>query len=115
VEASLCAMEGAQGDSVVGAAGACVEPRKRTRRGHRCRKVVPDGGQVRGSSIRASPLLSPSITSGDSISNVRIFRRSRMVDPAEDDLRRALIVTILGQESSDYAAGPGCARLEGWP
>jgi hypothetical protein len=84
--------------------------------------VVIDVGRLFLMEVKSAALLFvprlcslPPSPRGDSISNVRIFRRSRMVDRAEDDLRRALIVTVLGQENSDCATGPGCARLEGWP
>lgn len=93
-----------EGNSRVGGAGNGGGLKKRTRRGQRRRKKVLGGGQdVHGSSSRASPLPSSSSPSKDSAPLVRIFGRSRMVDRAEDDLHCALVVTVLGQESSDCA------------
>lgn len=93
-----------EGNSRVGGAGDGGGLKKRTRRGQRRRKVLGGGQDVHGSSSRASPLPSSSSPSKDSAPLVRIFGRSRMVDRAEDDLHCALVVTVLGQESSDCAA-----------
>jgi hypothetical protein len=68
--------------------------KKRTRRGQRRRKVV---GVVSGQEVSVH---SP----GGPARVVKFLRRSREVDHAEADLRRVLIVSVLGPGSSDCAA-----------
>jgi hypothetical protein len=71
--------------------------KKRTRRGQRKRKGA--GGMQVDSSLVASgsfPVAPARL--------VRFLRRSKEVDQAEADLRRVLVVTVLGPGSSDCAA-----------
>jgi hypothetical protein len=71
--------------------------KKRTRRGQRRRKgaggMHVDSGLVASGSLPVAPARL-----------VRFLRRSREVDQAEADLRRVLVVTVLGPGSSDCAA-----------
>jgi hypothetical protein len=72
----------------------------RTRRGQRRRKVAGDMQVDRVVSGQVASDSSP----GGPARLVRFLRRSREVDQAEADLRRVLIVSVLGPGSSDCAA-----------
>lgn len=85
-----------EGCSLAGMAGPSGGLKKRTRRGQRRRKTGPEGGHP--------VLVAPPPTPVSPARHVRIIGRSREVDRAEADLRRALIVTVLGHMSSDSAA-----------
>jgi hypothetical protein len=74
--------------------------KKRTRRGQRRRKVA---GDMQVDSVVSGQVASDHSPRGPA-RIVKFLRRSREVEHAEADLRRVLIVTILGPGSSDCAA-----------
>jgi hypothetical protein len=78
-----------------GGSSAVEKARKRTRRGQRKRKNGADAGGASG--LRSVvPLV-------ESTHNVCFLKRSRRIDRAEEGLRRALILTVVGE------VGLGCA------
>jgi hypothetical protein len=95
----------AGGSMVDGAGGDSMK--KRTRRGQRNRKAGARSGLGdHGVLVGGSPLLASVVASSptlDSAWPLSFIGRSGRIDQAEVELRRSLIVSVIGQE------GPGCA------
>ena len=85
-----------------GGSSAVEKARKRTRRGQRKRKN--DGGlDVSLAAAGGAPSLRSVEPPVESVHNVCFLKRSGRIDRAEEGLRRALIITVVGEE------GLGCA------
>lgn len=98
---------GMAGGSMVDGAAGGDGMKKRTRRGQRNQKAGARSGLGdHGAPVGGSPLLAPVVASSpalDSAWPLSFIGRSGRIDQAEVELRRSLIVSVIGQE------GPGCA------